>query len=410
MNGGPRPMGSARYRWTIRRRLTLTYTALMLVFGLGLTTAVYLFMRYVPDYQFNSATLTEIPGARPSLDDITPGQAVPTGLVVNSTGDLLTTLLITSGVALMVLGCAAAAVGWLTTGRMLRPLNDITAAAKNAGSGLLDRRIALSGPQDELKDLSDTFDTMLARLEQAFHAHQRFAANASHELRTPLATTQAILDVAIADPDSHDVHTLATKLRLVNRQSIDTVDALLDLAETANSHTVGQNVDLAPVIHRTVSAITDEAAGAGVRVETLVQDCTVRADPVLMRQLILNLLQNAVRYNVCGGSITVTTALHDASVTVRVSNTGPHIAEEVLPLLTEPFYRGEGRTVSNRAPRSRGLGLALTSAIATAHGADLALSANSGGGLTVGITLPLAQEQESATVVPLAPHATRPRH
>ncbi|MFJ2008298.1 sensor histidine kinase [Streptomyces chartreusis] len=399
MSEGPRRvMSPVRFRWTIRWRLTLTYTVLMLVFGLGLIISVFLFMRYAPDYRF-APSVPEVGAALPAVN---PGQGSPEPIEldlgtapveIDSVSDLGTTLLVISGSTLAILGCVAGVVGWMATGRMLRPLKEITAAARHAGSGLLDRRIALSGPQDELKDLSDTFDTMLGRLELAFHAHQRFAGNASHELRTPLATIQAMLDVAIADPESHDVHTLATKLRKVNRQSVDTVDALLDLAETGQNYVAGQNVELAPLVLRAVSAVTDEAVGAGVSVKEAVHDCVVHADPVLTRQLILNLLQNAVRHNVCGGSVTITTTLQAASVTVRVSNTGRHVDPDVLPLLTEPFYRGEGRTVSNASPRSRGLGLALVEAIATAHGTTLLLSANpSGGGLTACITLPLAEE------------------
>ena len=319
-----------RFRRTIRTRLTLAYTLLMLVLAGVALLALYFFMRYAPTYEFPSGGTTQQAGSTPQLTAV-PGAVVPhtvnttattaKGLVVvRSASTLLSTLLFASAGALTVLVCAAAGVGWIATGRMLRPLHEITVAARRAGSGRLDHRIALPGPQDELKELSDTFDAMLARLEQAFHAHQRFAANASHELRTPLATTQAVLDVALADPDGHDVSTLARKLRVANRQSLDTVDALLDLADSAQGVQDGEIVDIAEAVCEAVAAVTDEAREAGIGLDAVLTHAPVHADPVLLRQLLVNLLQNAVRHNSVGGTATVAVSVHDDSVTITVRN------------------------------------------------------------------------------------------
>ncbi|MFD4787869.1 sensor histidine kinase [Streptomyces sp. NPDC058459] len=354
--------------------------------ALAMIAAIYLFMSHFPSYGFRDSGTTA--PAEPSFPaDVPPGTdpLLPSELVVDSKVDLLTTLLIVSGCALVVHVVLAAGVGWLATGRVLRSLQQITATARRTSAGRLDQRIALRGPQDELKDLSDTLDGMLARLERAFHAHQRFAANASHELRTPLATMQAVLDVAIADPDAHDVRALATKLRTVNRRSIDTVDALLDLADAEQGHINAQRFDLAPMVGEVMADVRAEAAQATVRLKTHVPSHMVTADPVLLRQLVLNLVQNAVRHNIPGGTVTVTARAGHATITLRVSNTGRVIPSDVMPLLTEPFYRGAGRTISD--PRGRGLGLALAASIAAAHRTDLVLTADPRGGLTAEITL-----------------------
>ena len=230
----------------------------------------------------------------------------------------------------------------------------VAVAARRASSGRLDHRIALAGPQDELKELSDTFDDMLARLEQAFHAHRRYAANASHELRTPLATTQAVLDVALADPDSHDVATLARKLRIANRQSLDTVDALLDLADSAQGDLDGEIVDIAEVVVEAVSTVTDEARDAGIGLDVVLAHAAVQADPVLLRQLLVNLLHNAVRHNTTGGTASAAVSVTNDSVTIRVRNSGQIIPHSAIPFLTEPFYRAAGRTAGpGHSPRSR---------------------------------------------------------
>jgi two-component system sensor histidine kinase VanS len=231
---------------------------------------------------------------------------------------------------------------------------------------------------------------MLARLEQAFQSHRRFAANASHELRTPLATVQAVLDVAIADPGSQDVRVLARKLREVNRQSIDVVDALLDLADLDHTSVQREGIELMGLIREAVASVASEAAVASVGFELdLSQECVVWAAATLLRQMLLNLLYNAVRHNVVHGVVKVTTAVHDGAVTLSIRNGGAPVSPDVLPFLAEPFFRIGGRTSHVGRTRGRGLGLAIAAGIATAHGTQLRLTANPGGGLTAEITLPI---------------------
>jgi len=246
-------------RWTIRARLTLTYTALLVGVAALMAGGVYLFMSLAPTYDFPSLTPV---AAAPSLATTTQAEPVESStldpLVIQSKGDVLTTLLIGSAAALALTAGLAGAFGWLVTGRLLRPLHEITTAARLAGAGHLDHRIARPGPPDELKDLADTFDVMLARLELSMHTYRRFAANASHELRTPLATTQALLDLAITDPEDQDVRALARKLRTINSRSIDTVDALFDLADAAESDIRREPVPLRELAGQALGAVADE--------------------------------------------------------------------------------------------------------------------------------------------------------
>jgi two-component system sensor histidine kinase VanS len=379
-----------RIRRTIRTRLTLTYTTLMLLFAASVVVTVYLFMRYAATYDFGDTAQAPDTATVVAPAHLVTATPVSTGIVVDSAGDLLGTLLVVSVIALVVLGFAAAGIGWIVTGRMLGPLHEITAATRRVGAGALDHRIALTGPRDELKDLADTFDAMLARLEQAFQSHRRFAANASHELRTPLATVQAVLDVAIADPGSQDVRVLARKLREVNRQSIDVVDALLDLADLDHTSVQREGIELMGLIREAVASVASEAAVASVGFELdLSQECVVWAAATLLRQMLLNLLYNAVRHNVVHGVVKVTTAVHDGAVTLSIRNGGAPVSPDVLPFLAEPFFRIGGRTSHVGRTRGRGLGLAIAAGIATAHGTQLRLTANPGGGLTAEITLPI---------------------
>lgn len=369
-------------RWTIRARLTLTYSVLMVVVASLMVVAVYLFMSYAPSYDF--PVLMEVQGSPPETTAMVapsaPSDAGP--IVIRSKSDVLTTLLISSLVALVVIAGLAAAFGWFVTGRLLRPLHGITTAARLASTGRLDHRIARPGPADELKVLADTFDVMLARLEQSMHTYQRFAANASHELRTPLATTQALLDLAITDPDDQDVRALAASLRTINSRSIDTVDALFDLADAAETDRRREPVELRDLAGQALTAVTAEAAANRIELSVSCVDHMLAGDPVLLRQLLINLLQNAVRYNHPGGTVRLTTVVQDGGVTLQVSNSGPIVPAETVPMLTEPFYRGAGRAATG-ARRGHGLGLALASTIVTVHGGKLSITANPDGGLTV---------------------------
>ncbi|GAB7042103.1 MULTISPECIES: sensor histidine kinase [Catenuloplanes] len=379
-------------RLTVRARLTLTYAALVAGCTVALTAAVYLFMRYVPAYHVALAV--------PGVDSGTAAPAGATrvrrlgeldGISIATAGDFLNTLLLASSGALVLLTAAGVLAGWIMAGRIVRPLATINAAATRAATGTLDHRIALSGPRDEIRDLSDTFDRMLASLERSFAAHRRFAANASHELRTPLATTKTMLDVALDDPgtDAAAFRQLAERLREVNRASIETVDALLDLADAQSGTTVREPVDLAAVAASAVAELRAEASAAAVTLADPAGAATAIGDPVLLRQAVSNLLRNAIRHNHAGGRAAI--VLHRAGrhARVTVTNTGPRVPESAVATLTEPFTRAAGRALTRGA--GHGLGLPLVAAVASAHDAVLTLLPNPSGGLTVLLDLPVPE-------------------
>ena len=283
--------GPRSRRLTIRARLTLTYAGLVTGSGAVLITLVYLYMR-----RFQVA----VPGESAGMD----GGEESIYLRVTLMSEFLNRMLAISLGALVLLALLSGAVGWAVAGRMLAPLSTMNEAAKQAASGDLSRRLALEGPRDEIRDLADTYDRMLDSLESSLSTYRRFAANASHELRTPLATAQTMIDVTLADPAAsvQQLRSLAQRLRETNRANVETVDALLDLAEAQSGDIYREDVDLGEVVSAVLARLAPEADARGVTPpdppDVLV---VVEGDPVLLRQAVSNLLRNAGRHNVPGG-------------------------------------------------------------------------------------------------------------
>lgn len=369
-----------RRRLRIRTRLTLSYAGLVTGLGAVLIAIVYFFMRFVPTYRVVGAMV----GPIPSPADMKPARTVE----ITSADDFLHLFLIASIAALVLLAALGGAVGWLVAGRIIRPLAAINAAATRATTGALDHRVGLDGPQDEIRDLSDTFDRMLASLERSFATHRRFAANASHELRTPLATTQTMIDVTLADPHAgaEELRALAGRVREVNRSNIETVDALLDLAAADTDGLVREPLDLADITDSVLCELASEAAAARVELPAGTGSAATFANGVLVRQALSNLVRNAVRHNRPGGRATVRLSTHDTAARVTIINTGPPVPPDTVDTLVEPFTRGNGRTLTRG--HGHGLGLAIVSAITTAHGGTLTLHPNPDGGLTAHLDLP----------------------
>lgn len=368
-------------RLRIRTRLTLSYAGLVTGCGAVLIAIVYFFMRYVPSYRIAGAMRTEQLPPGPKL------HSAP-AVAITSAEDFLTLFLIASSVALVLLAAIGGAVGWFVAGRIIRPLAAINAAATRAATGALDHRVGLDGPRDEIRDLSQTFDRMLASLERSFATHRRFAANASHELRTPLATTQTMIDVALADPDADaaELRALAGRVREVNRANIDTVDALLDLAAADTAGLIRSRLNLADITDSVLGELAEEAAVLGVALPPRTGAAVVSANAVLVRQALSNLVRNAIRHNRPGGHATVRLSMDDGAARVTINNTGPSVHQGAIETLVEPFTRGAGRTLTRG--RGHGLGLAIVSAITTAHDGELTLRPNPDGGLTALIRLP----------------------
>ncbi|OHV59296.1 two-component sensor histidine kinase [Pseudofrankia sp. BMG5.36] len=300
--------------------------------------------------------------------------------------------LLGSAVALAVMAVASVVVGWVAAGRVLRPLRVITAATRRISADSLHERLAMTRPDGELKDLSDTIDALLERLDGAFAAQRRFVANASHELRTPLATVRALVDVAAAKPGPIPGETLLLADRV--RVELDRVDELLDgLLALARGQHGGlpdrATVSLDAAVSARLTTRTDAIGGAGLvlhRVHSL-DDTWVLASQPLLSRMIDNLLDNAVRHNHDGGWIGVATAVSGATVRLVVENGGDVLDQAQVSELARPFRRlGVERTGSDAA--GAGLGLSIVAAIAQAHGGTLELRARAEGGLLVTVTLP----------------------
>ena len=383
--GGTRPGREERFRrpkhLSIRARLTLTYAGLVTAAGAVLIALVYFYTRYV--------TLSiEIGGPVGDTAAVPASQTSEVTQVDTNLFDLLSSIMRSAVGALALLVVLSGTVGWILAGRMLRPLSSMNAAAKRAASGDLSQRLALSGPRDEIHDLADTFDNMLASLERSFSVHRRFAANASHELRTPLATTQTMIDVALSDPQAsaEDLRTVLTRVLETNRANRETIDALLDLADAQSGKLAREDVDMEVTVRDALGVIAPEVAERDLHVSTHLRAIQVPGDPVLLRQSVSNLLRNAARYNNDGGRITIGMAHLDDGVRLTIRNDGPVVPADKVESLREPFVRGEGRGRTRGS--GHGLGLAIVTAVASAHGGELRLSANPAGGLTAVLELP----------------------
>jgi two-component system, OmpR family, sensor histidine kinase VanS len=362
--GEPAGLVSWRPRLTVRLRLTLSYALLLVLAGGVIGVIIYAVMRFVPNYPLTAAN---------------PRDQTP----VATRGEILDTVVKLTLYALALLAAIGMGAGWIIAGRMLRPLQEITSAARLAANGSLDHRIRLAGPRDEFTDLSDTFDEMLERLERAFTQYRRFAANASHELRTPHAVMKTMLEVAIADPDHQDVRELARRLHETNQRGIDIVEALLALAALGNRKVELEPVNLASIARQAVAELQPEATAAGVTLSTSIEGSVVEGNETLLHQLIVNLGQNAIRHNLPAGGTALLTVQSGGRLTVV--NTGELIDPGKVATLTEPFARGA--RLAKHSGAGHGLGLALVAAIVTAHNGTLDLMAQPTGGLIASVHL-----------------------
>lgn len=391
-------------RLTARARITLVCTALIVTVTIVILVAVWLFMRFVPTYAITSRAMTgndaDMPTScsTPLEPAAAPSAAIrrgSTGVVIRSESDVLSTLSITSAGLVVPVIALGALTSWIVAGRLLRPVHELTRAARRAADGSLDHRIRSCGPQDEFGQLADTFDEMLDRLQASFDAHRRFAANASHELRTPLATTKAVLDSALRHPDRVDPRDALRRLRETNDDAREIVQALLELTEASGGHLKRTPVSLTDVVEQATLMVEHEARHESIAVDSTLSEVVVEGDRALLERLVVNLLQNAIRHNVPGGRMAV--RLESCPTVLQVENSGDHSADDVLALIAEPLYRARGRIRDDDRRRGHGLGLALVASIATAHDADLRIMPSQDGGLVVRVRFGVASRAYDVT-------------
>jgi signal transduction histidine kinase len=380
----------------VRFRLTALYCALFFPTGVVLVVITYVLLVHVV---LRTQLVTHV-DVRSSHSGAITGGLAPLGARTAPTlsgGSLavghgltpdLRDLVLGACVVLVALTGISVVLGWLVAGRVLRPLRVITTATRQISERNLHERLALAGPDDELKDLGDTIDGLLARIETAFDSQRRFVANASHELRTPLMLSQTLLQVALADPAIS-----LDSLRAACQEAIDAgkdqaqlIDALLTLARSQRDLDHRETVDLTAIVNDALDAHQSSAAAKRLHVDATLAYAEVSGDAQLIYRLVSNLLDNAIRYNNRGGRVAVTLAASSTEAMLTVSNTGPPVPPDQVSRLLEPFQRSTpDRTVN---PDGLGLGLSIVADIAQAHRAGLEIHPRPEGGLTITLSFP----------------------
>lgn len=375
-------------RLGLRWRLALLYGAL-----LGVVAIVLLGLAVLLVDRTIAATASFAPGTLVRVSD-SDGQdfLVRAEDLSEALRDQATeTLLRTGGIVFGLVVLAGAAAGYMVAARALRPVAQITATARRLSTETLADRIALAGPRDELRELADTFDEMLARLGAAFDSQRRFIANASHELRTPLAVMRTEVDVALADPDADvgELRRMGELVRAGTERADRLVSSLLVLAsseaQTRQGLETREPCDLAAVVPTALDAMAAEVSERDLRVTTELQPMTVVGDPRLLERMVANLVENAVRHNVDGGWLSVRSAVGADSVTLMVTNTGVPVEQPAAELFS-PFRRGGAARAGGSGA---GLGLSIVSAVVAAHGGQVTATPRPTGGLGVEVRLPV---------------------
>ncbi|MFD3454420.1 sensor histidine kinase [Streptomyces sp. NPDC058691] len=385
------------FRPTIRIRLTLLYGGMFLIAGVVLLWIIYLLaaqalhdgnmlpFRLVSGQVRTTTASCQLP-REGSSDQFT---VAINACMSYQREAALDTLLRRSLFALVGLAVLAFAFGYLLAGRVLYPLGRITRTAQAVVSSDLKRRIHLDGPDDELKELADTFDEMLERLERSFDAQRRFVSNASHELRTPLAINRTLLEVQLSDTAAGpEVQQLGKTLLATNTRSEQLVEGLLLLARSDNEIVDRKPVDVAEAASQALEQTRSEADAKGVALRRELHPAVVQGNGVLLERIALNLVQNAVRYNVPeNGWVEATTGLEPGLAVLTVSNTGPVVPAYEIDNLFEPFRRL--RTERTGSDKGVGLGLSIARSVARAHGGTISAVPREGGGLVMRVAIPV---------------------
>lgn len=368
------------WRRTVRGRLTLLYGLLFLASGVVLLAITYGLVRHG-----SSAGVKAVPA------EGGPGLPLPgsnSSIVSEQRSTDLRRLLAGSAVALAFMGVLSIVLGRLVAGRVLSPLRAMATATQEISERNLHRRLAVAGPEDELKKLGDTIDGLLGRLQGTFDAQRRFVANASHELRTPLTVNRAVLEMSLSDPNA-DVESLRAACKQVleeGRHQEDLIDALLLLARSQRGLDRREQVDLAGVVADVLAAHESDVQARGLQLERSLSPASLAGDPLLTKQLVTNLVENALYHNMPGGRASVSVQAQDGQATLKVVNTGPVIGTGEVDRLLQPFQRHAPERTGEHD--GVGLGLSIVQAIVDAHNAVLTIQAEPFGGLNVEVRFP----------------------
>jgi signal transduction histidine kinase len=385
---------------TVRLRLTLLYGALFLVSGAVLLAITYLLVarQYTGNNEiFGIAVQAGRDGSGTSIPvepgTLPPPIPVPEGgnavLVERHSDAALRELALQSGIALAIMAILSIWLGWLVAGRVLRPLRTITNATRDISATSLHRRLALEGPDDELKQLANTVDGLLGRLEASFEAQRQFVANASHELRTPLTYERALVEVALADPNAtaDTLRETCERILVAGEQQERLIEALLTLSRSQRGLDQRKPFDLAAVAAEVLESRRPEAEHKQLHIDTALDPAPTSGDAALGERLIANLVDNAVRHNMPAGRIEVATGTKNGHAVLSIANSGPVVPAEELDRLFQPFQRLSSDRDDGQDD-GVGLGLSIVQAIATAHEATLTLRARPEGGLSIEVDFP----------------------
>lgn len=353
----------------------MSYAVFLVAAGAAVLAGIYIVLRTVPNYPLTAANPRDT-------------SAVP------SRGEILEALVSVSGWILLGLAVVGFAGGWLLAGWILKPLRQISRAAEVAAAGDLGHRINLKRRNDEFRQVADSFDSMLAKLSEAFDVQRRFAANASHELRTPLTVTATLLDVARRDPENQNYPQLLDRLATTNERAVGLTESLLRLSAAQQVNAAKRPLDLADLVHDAMADIEIEARERHLRVSSDLEDASTIGDPELLRQAFSNLLINAVRHNKHAGQIHIRTVETENSAVLEISNSGEVLDLETVGQLHEPFRRGAVRTRDTSSRQGYGLGLALVHRVTELHHGVMTLTAREAGGLHVALCLPARETSE----------------
>ena len=420
---------------TIRLRLALLYGTLFLVSGAALLTVTYLLVER--QYTQNGASLFIVGHSKgisvQVQSGVLPGQSGgpsrqsvvrQSGVLLQNPGGLptdlpsptqvkaearalstaaLNQLLINSGVALAIMAAISIWLGWLIAGRALRPLRTITHAARDISASNLHKRLALKGPDDEIKQLGNTFDELIERLETSFDAQRQFVANASHELRTPLTLERTLVEVALADPDAsiHSLRQMGEQVLAAGEQQERLIEALLTLSRSQRGLDRHEQIDLSATTAHTLEALDDH----DLTVTTSLHPAVTTGDQRLVERLVANLLVNAARHNIPHGRIDVRTETRAGRALLTIDNTGPLIPPDQVDRLFQPFQRLDRERINGSS--GLGLGLSIVQAIAAAHEATISARPQNDGGLHIEVGFRQASDESQLTRLTAAGRASR---